>query len=280
MAAQTSLRSVVDRETPLRVGANEAYASGVSWAAVAGGAFVAAALSLILLSLGTGLGFSAVSPWSNNAASAAAIGSGAIAWLVLTQVLASALGGYLGGRLRTKWTGVHTDEVYFRDTAHGLLVWAVGMVITAGFLASSAASFAGAQKSAPSTSSTQESVLDPTAYFVDMLLRASGPANEKQDVTERPEVSRIFAHDLRQGALPSGDQSYLALLVSARTGLNASDAEKRVTDVFGQAQKATDRVRKTIAHLSLWLFVALLSGAFCASYAGTIGGKQRDHVPV
>jgi hypothetical protein len=280
VAAQSSLRSVVDRETPLSVGKNEAYASGVSWAAVAGGAFVAAALSLILLSLGTGLGFSAVSPWSNNGASAAAIGSGAIVWLILTQVLASALGGYLGGRLRTKWTGVHTDEVYFRDTAHGLLVWAVGMVITAGFLASSAASFAGAQKSGPATSPAQESALDPTAYFVDTLLRANGPAIEKQDVSERAEVSGIFAHDLRQGALPNGDQSYLALLVSARTGLNSSDAEKRVTDVFGQAQESADRMRKAIAHLSLWLFVALLSGAFCASYAGTIGGKQRDHVPV
>ena len=93
MAAQSSLRAVVDRETPLRAGENEASASGVSWAAVAGGAFVASALSLILLSLGTGLGFSAVSPWSNNGASATALGSGAIVWLVLTQVLASALGG-------------------------------------------------------------------------------------------------------------------------------------------------------------------------------------------
>ena len=112
---------------------------------------MAAALSLILLSLGTGLGFSAISPWSNNGTSAAAIGAGAIVWLIVTQVLASALGGYLGGRLRTKWTGVHTDEVYFRDTAHGLLVWAVSIVITAGFLASAAVSFAGAQKSAAAT---------------------------------------------------------------------------------------------------------------------------------
>ena len=280
MAAQSSLSPVVDRETPLGVGRNEAYASGVSWAAVAGGAFVAAALSLILLSLGTGLGFSAVSPWSNNGASAAAIGSGAIVWLILTQVLASALGGYLAGRLRTKWTGVHTDEVYFRDTAHGLLVWAVGMVITAGFLASSAASFAGAQKSAPATNPTQDYALDPTAYFVDTLLRGSGSSIEKQDGSERAEVSRIFTHDLHQGALPSGDQSYLAQLVSARTGLNAAASEKRVTEVFGEAQESTDRVRKAIAHLSLWLFVALLSGAFCASYAGTIGGKQRDDVRV
>src|SRR5580658_3559112 len=280
MATQSSPRPIADRETFLNAGKNEASSSAVSWAAVIGGAFVAASLSLILLSLGTGLGFSAVSPWTHNGASAAAIGAGAIAWLIATQIAASALGGYLGGRLRTKWTNVHTDEVYFRDTAHGLLVWAVGMVITAGFLASSAASFAGAQKSGPATSPAQESALDPTAYFVDTLLRANGPAIEKQDASDRAEVSRTIAHDLRQGALPSGDQSYLALLVSARTGLNSSDAEKRVTEVFGEAQAATDRVRKAIAHLSLWLFVALLSGAFCASYAGTIGGKQRDHVPV
>jgi hypothetical protein len=119
MAAQSSPRPVVDRETPLSAGRNEAYATGVSWAAVVGGAFVAAALSLILLSLGTGLGFSAVSPWSNSGVSVSAIGRGAIVWLILTQIVAAALGGYLGGRLRTKWAGVHTDEVYFRDTAHG-----------------------------------------------------------------------------------------------------------------------------------------------------------------
>jgi hypothetical protein len=280
MAAQTSSRPVVDREIPLSAGRNEAYASGVSWAAVIGGAFVAAALSLILLSLGTGLGFSAVSPWSNNGASASAIGSGAIAWVILTQIVASALGGYLGGRLRTKWAGVHTDEVYFRDTAHGLLVWAVGMVITAGFLASAAASFAGAQRNAVATNPTQDSALDSTAYFVDTLLRADVSAIQKADAPERAEASRIFTHDLHQGALPNGDKTYLAQLVAARTGLNPPDAEKRVTDVFGDAQDSIDRVRKAIAHLSLWLFVALLSGAFCASYAGTIGGKQRDHLPI
>jgi hypothetical protein len=280
MAAQTSSRPVVDREIPLSAGRNEAYASGVSWAAVIGGAFVAAALSLILLSLGTGLGFSAVSPWSNNGASASAIGSGAIAWLILTQIVASALGGYLGGRLRTKWAGVHTDEVYFRDTAHGLLVWAVGMVITAGFLASAAASFAGAQRNAVATNPTQDSALDSTAYFVDTLLRADVSAIQKADAPERAEASRIFTHDLHQGALPNGDKTYLAQLVAARTGLNPPSAEKRVTDVFGDAQDSIDRVRKAIAHLSLWLFVALLSGAFCASYAGTIGGKQRDHLPI
>jgi len=277
LSAQSLPRSI-DRDLPFNVAKNDANASGVSWAAIVAGAFVAAALSLILLSLGTGLGFSVVSPWANNGLPATVTGSGAIVWLILTQVLASALGGYLGGRLRTKWAGVHNDEVYFRDTAHGLLVWAVGMVITAVFLASSAASFAGAQKTVATTGSTPESSADPTAYFVAALLRGNGSTLDRLDESERTEASTILAHGLLQGALPSGDQSYLAQLVSARTGLNASDAQKRVNEVFGQAQESADHVRKAISHVSLWLFVALLCGAFCASYAGTIGGKQRDHV--
>src|SRR5271155_4585451 len=231
LAAQSALRPVVDREIALNVAKNEAHASGVSWAAVVGGAFVAAALSLILLSLGTGLGFSAISPWSNNGASAAAIGSGAIVWLILTQILASALGGYLGGRLRTKWTHVHTDEVYFRDTAHGLLVWAVGMVITASLLASAATSFAGAavQQSTngtPATTGGNDGILNPNAYFVDTLLRSNGSVPDRNDIPERGEVSRAFAHALGQGTVPPSDSLYLSQVVSARTGLNQTDADK------------------------------------------------------
>lgn len=280
MAAQSSPRPIADRDAFLNAGRNEASSPAVSWAAVIGGAFVAGSLSLILLSLGTGLGFSAVSPWTHSGASAAAIGAGAIAWLIATQIAASALGGYLGGRLRTKWTNVHTDEVYFRDTAHGLLVWAVGMVITAGFLASAAASFAGAERTANQLNSAQDSSLNPNAYFVDTLLRGSGSTPEKPDASDRAEISRTIAHDLQQGALSDGDRAYLAQLVSSRTGLNPSDSDKHVTAVFSEIQESAERARKTLAHLSLWLFVALLSGAFSASYAGTIGGKQRDHLPI
>lgn len=153
------------------------------------------------------------------------------------------------------------------------------MVITAGFLASAAASFAGAERTANALNSGQESSLNPNAYFVDTLLRRSLPAAEKTDASERAEVSRIFAHDLQQGAMPDGDKAYLAQLVSARTGLNPSDSNKRMTAVFSEIQESAERARKALAHLSLWLFVAL-SGAFSASYAGTIGGRQRDHLPI
>src|SRR6202166_2384761 len=126
---------------------NESRTSGVSWAAVIAGAFVAAALSLILLALGAGLGFSSVSIWSNVGASASTIGMAAILWLIVMQIVSSSMGGYLAGRLRTKWANIHTDEVYFRDTAHGFLAWAVALVITAAFLASAATSMVGATAS-------------------------------------------------------------------------------------------------------------------------------------
>jgi hypothetical protein len=257
---------------------NEAYSSGVSWAAVIGGAFVSASLALILLSLGTGLGLSSVSPWSTTGTSGSTVGAAAIAWLILTQIVAAAMGGYLAGRLRTKWAHVHNDEVYFRDTAHGFLVWAVGLVITASLLASAATSFAGKAERNGSSSGAEQGILNPNAYFVDQLLRSNGQTTDRNDLSTRAEVDRILVRALTLGAMPATDSTYLAQLVSARTGLSASDAEKRVSDVFADAQQSTDQARKSLAHLSLWIFVALLSGAFCASYAGTIGGRQRDRV--
>src|SRR5271163_5014939 len=170
---------------------NDAHSSGVTWSAVIGGAFVCAAISLILLALGTGLGFSAVSPWANSGVSASTVGTGAIVWLILIQVIGSLMGGYLAGRLRTKWTKIHTDEVYFRDTAHGFLAWAVALVITAAFLASAAASMVGSEPRAANSTRSEGAVVDANRYFVDSLFRGEkeAPATEAQ----RAEIGLIFA---------------------------------------------------------------------------------------
>src|SRR5580698_9525410 len=233
---------------------NEAHSSGVSWPAVIAGAFVAAALSLILLALGTGIGLSVISPWEGTAASASAVGRTAIVWFILTELIASSIGGYLAGRLRTKWVNIHTDEVYFRDTAHGFLVWAVGLVITAAFLASAAASFAGraVEPNDNRTTVLAERTLTANAYFVDMLLRSNGSAPQTTDASERGEVERIFVHALVQGSMPGPDNAYLAQLVSARTGLSLPEAQARVSDVFADSQQSADRARKAMAYLSLW----------------------------
>ena len=78
--------------------------------------------------------------------------------------------------------------------------------------------------------------------------------------------------------MPEQDRNYLASLVASRTGMTQAEAERRVTDTLTAYRQATDEARKAVAHSLYWLFVALLIGAFCASYAATIGGKQRDRV--
>jgi len=159
--------------------------SAVSWAAILAGAAGAAALSMLLLILGTGLGLSAVSPWSMEGISAATFGFATIAWLSFTQIAASGMGGYMAGRLRTKWTAVHTDEVFFRDTAHGFLTWAVASLLTAAVLTSVAglivsggvragAEVAGGAASAVGTvagATESDQVSDSIEYFVDSLFR-------------------------------------------------------------------------------------------------------------
>ena len=265
---------------------NEANSSGVSWAAVIGGGFVTAALSLILLALGTGLGLSSVSPWSNVGVSASTIGTAAILWLIFMQIISSSMGGYLAGRLRTKWANIHTDEVYFRDTAHGFLAWAVALVITAAFLAAAAASMVGATASSAAGGTGRATGVqaegrefDPNEYFIDTLFRSESAKPDSNSTSVRGEAGRIFANALRQRDI-SADKSYLAQLVAVRTGLSQADAEKRVSDVFARAQQTADTARKTVAHSLLWAFLALLIGAFCASFAATIGGRQRDHVVI
>lgn len=166
--------------------------SAVSWSAIFAGAAAAAALSLVLLALGTGLGLSAISPWQQHGPRAAAFGFASIAWVIVTQLCASALGGYIAGRLRTRWADVERDEVYFRDTVHGLLAWAVASLAITALLA-----------------------LTPVA--------AVAAANAVIAAAESSEEAR-------------------------RAGIQAA----------------------------LWLFIALLSGAFIASCTAVLGGRERD----
>jgi hypothetical protein len=289
----------VREEAPKPEGSNESYSSAVSWAAVAGGALVAASLSLILLALGTGLGLSSVSPWSNTGVTAATLGSAAILWLMIMQAISFGMGGYLAGRLRTKWVNVHSHEVYFRDTAHGFLVWALAVAITASLLTSAATSMVSGtvQVAATALAATTEGAAgasltakpDPNGYFVDSLFRSDRPA-DPSDPAIRAEVGRIFSLSLAKGDLSVPDKTYVAQLVAARTGLSQADAGTRVAAVTAEATRlaaeaeattrlAADKARKAAAHLALWVVVALLTGAFCSSYSATIGGRQRDHLP-
>lgn len=281
-----------------------APASAVSWGAILAGAAAAAALSLILLMLGVGLGLSSVSPWARDGISATTFGASTVIWITVTQLAASAFGGYLAGRLRTRWANTHTDEVYFRDTAHGFLAWAIASLVTVTLLSSAVGSIltGGAQivGTAASTGAQlipkADSVDSSTGYFVDSLFRtpttpgadaAAMPAAEPVTAAQLQEVGRIFASNLQSTTLPPADARHIGQLIAQRTGMSQADAETRVNTVYAQMQtqlqtakaKALDAVeksRKLSSYAALWLFIALLMGAFAASWVATYGGRQRD----
>ena len=296
----------------------QTQASAVSWSAILAGAAATAALSLILLMLGTGLELSSVSPWAFSGVSATTFGVSTILWLTFTQLVASGMGGYLAGRLRTKWVAVHTDEVYFRDTAHGFLAWAVAALATAALLTSviwsivsggiqAGASMVGGAATVTAVGSEMAKPnydSGPMGYFVDSLFRQDINVSVAiSDLTERgsmpgehpkpitvgfvPEFTRIFMNSIRTGSLPEEDVRYVGYVVAQRTGLTQQDAEKRVSDTYARlqtkmrdaetaAKETADKGRKASAYAALWLFISLLIGAFVASFAATIGGRQRD----
>jgi hypothetical protein len=189
-------------------------------------------------------------------------------WLIIVQWLSSCLGGYLTGRLRTKWVGIHTHEVFFRDTAHGFLAWAVAAVAGAAVLAAGASSLLSGGHEGVSPG-------NPLDYYVDSLFRSDHPNANAVDQDVRAEASRILAVEIRSD-VPTGDHAYLAQLVAARTGLSQADAEKRVDGVIAKARADADAARKAGAYLSIFTALSMLIGAFIAAAAAALGGRHRD----
>jgi hypothetical protein len=272
----------------------EASASAVSWAAIIGGAFVIAAVTMLLLALGSGLSLSSVSPWPGSGVSATSFTVITAIWLIVVQWLSAGLGGYVTGRLRTHWAGVHAHEVFFRDTAHGLLAWAVASVIGFGLLASAASAVVGGgAKAAGNLASSAASGAAQSAgssggvddYYVDQLFRSgsNGSGNAQSGQDPRAEATRILAMGIQNGSVSDGDKTYLAQLVAARTGISQDDASKRLDTLIAQeqaaqqkAKAAADQARKAAASLSFYTFFSMLIGAFIASAAAALGGRSRD----
>jgi hypothetical protein len=254
--------------------------SGVSWASIAAGAVAAAAVSLALLSLGAGLGLSSISPWADSGVSASTFKNAAGIYLVVVAVMSSAIGGYLAARLRTKWTGIHTNEVFFRDTAHGFIAWAFATVLSASVLGAAATHLVSGAASGVAPAAAQAApALNPSQVFVDRLFRAdpaatTGAPQPQNNEAARSEVLRLWTSSYRDnGDLAAVDRTYIVRVVAAQTGLNQPEAEKHV---IIEAKAAADRARSGAAKLAFWMTAALLFGAFAASLAAVEGGQLRD----
>jgi hypothetical protein len=258
---------------PTPVSTDEPSIAGISWPAIAAGAAASLALTIVLIAFGTGLGLSAVSPWTSSvSATTFKITTGI--YLIVIAMISSSIGGYLAGRLRSRWIGVHSDEVYFRDTAHGFIAWAFATVLGAILLASPASSIVGGATSGITAGATSQA--GPMDGYIDGLLRPATPAANATGADARGEVGRLFASSLKAGEMKPADRAYLNKVVAARTGLTEADADKRITEVTNDAKAAADAVRKATIQLAFWLTASLLIGAFSASLAATEGGGLRD----
>jgi hypothetical protein len=281
----------------------ESSASAISWGPIIAGAFAASSLSFILMLLGSGLGLSMVSPWSGSGASVTTFAVSTAVWLVVVQWLSSGVGGYLAGRLRTKWVDIHTDEVFFRDTAHGLLAWALATLLVVGVLGSALTSMLGSGVQAASTvvsgaamgasagASANAGVApadNATSYLVDSLFRPAdasklAAANPENDAAATAQASHILIASAGAGEVSADDKAYLSQLVAARTGLSEADAKTRVDTLLAKAQdakvkakQAADTARKASATFALLGALSLVIGAFIAGAAAALGGRQRD----
>ncbi len=277
--------------------------SAASWPSIIAGAFVAAASTVILVALGSGIGFASISPWPGHGASVTSFAVTTAIWLIVTQWVSAALGGYLAGRLRTRWIGTHPHEVFFRDTAHGLITWAVATILVVAVGASTFKSAAGAAGRAASAGATAAMIAGPgstagemsangappnanspvSAYEIDKLFRTSNFGGIALLADARVEAAHIAANAFANGSISSADRSYLIEQVSARTGASQSDAQARVDNFVAavtQAQEKLkaegDKARKAAAEAAIYVALSMLIGAFIASVAAALGGRIRD----
>jgi hypothetical protein len=248
----------------------------------------------VLLTAGTAIGLSLVSPYPSQSYGKLA-GSIAAFWAIAVPIISFLVGGYLAGRMRAAWDETRAEEVEFRDGVHGLLVWAVSIIIGAAlaFFTLTAAAQTGAEV-AKAASSDRAAVIAPAA---DSILRGglmqtatptsrtteTSPAGTRTpssatspSVETRGEVTRTLTAAVSQGQLTASDKGYLAQVVTQYSGLPPNEAEKRVDEAYAMAVQAVEKARKAAVLAGLVTATALLLGLAAAWYAAQRGGHHRD----
>ena len=254
--------------------------SAVSWAAVLAGAVAAAAVSLLLFSLATGLNLAALS--ANRSAPLGSLGASTVIALIVTQWISAGLGGYITGRLRTRWVGTHTHEVFFRDTAHGFLTWSVVTVFMASGFVPGASPYGRASVAVRAPAPAAGSVSAPDAGGAqgasatsrgELLLRLTpGRAAVLEGDTASERAARVSGKMLLPEApalTRDADMTFLAQLAPAPGPLEARQA----------AAWQGGNTEREDAALSIFTALAMLIGAFIASVSAALGGHLRDRHP-
>jgi hypothetical protein len=289
-----SPQSVVD----VTVGETARY---VDWAAIFAGAILASAISFVLFAFGTGIGLSLTSPYPGESVNVVAFAIALGLWVLWVSISSFIAGAYLAGRMRRRIGDVTEHEVEVRDAAHGLLVWAVSVLIgaliaawVAGGVASKTADVAAGAATGVAAAAAQEAAdgTDPAGYWTDVLFRpgtaaapaaatATAPASNADQA--RQTARRILLTRITDGKLPDDDRAYLIRSVVDTTGLSEADAAARVDAALtgfnqakAEAQRLAEKARKFGILVTFLTAAALAIGAAASWWAAVIGGRHRD----
>jgi hypothetical protein len=264
-----------DRTVTVPVGATTPF---LRWTSVVAGAFVASAISVILIVFGSAIGLSIVSSsptWRDTSPALTALSG---LYLLLTALVSFGLGGYVAGRVRERWTTTEHDEVVeFRDGMHGILAWAIAVVLT-GLVAAMTAASIGSKAVQPAISpvtSTGEPLL---SYELDRLFRAERRPPQIDPTYNRAEAGRVLLTATGHQGISPDDRAYLTRLVASATGIAQPDAERRVDQGITAATTAAQKARRSAVILAFSTAVALLAGAAAAWFGSCVGGRYRDEL--
>ncbi len=249
---------------PTRVAAVQT--SYVEWGPIFAGAVLAAALSLVLFAFAGGVGLAISSPWPGEGAPGAALGVVSIAWTMVVLLFSSMAGAYVAGRLRSPRADATADEIEVRDGAHGLLVWATGLLL--GALAAMALSLAAQSAAADADAAAPAAV----SYEADKLMRGVG--DERAEL--RAEIDPILARAALTGSFPDADRAYVAALIAGAGDVSEGEARSRIDSWATAATEEADAARKAAAIAAFLLAATTLTAGAAAYFAGGMGGRHRD----
>jgi hypothetical protein len=263
-------------------GVAAASPSYVDWPAILAGAILASALSFVLLTFGSAVGLSMVSPEPGEGVSLRWMTIAGGIWFVWVAVSSFAAGGYLAGRLRRRASDATADEVETRDGAHGVLVWATGAVAGAVLAASGVGGLlGGATSTAGALAVPAAEVIErETDYYSGLILRGDA---EGASPEARAEVAAILGRGLAQGEIGAEDRDYLVRLAAAETGSDPAAAEAQVDAAIADAQAARDTAIEAAEQARIAgvigafvLAATMLLSAAAAYFAAAAGGDHRD----
>jgi hypothetical protein len=244
----------------------------VDWGAIAAGVFIALAISSVFLAFGSAIGLSLTSFHVGQSAPVVGVVIAAGLWLLWVQISSFVGGAYVAGRMRRRIGDAKAHEVEMRDGAHGLIVWAVNIVI--GAVLASWITIAGVG-GAISTASNS-GALD---YYADRLIRSdavAGTTAVTADTQYNAQIGRILAKNLASRTFDDTDKSYLVREISSRTGLADADAQKRLDDTLTTLEAQAETARRFGVLLAFMTAASLLISGVAAWWAATTGGKHRN----